>query len=144
MSRPCTSRWSVMHAVILVGTHGEIDVRTFVGENVLETTPGCAILSILGPHKGLGCLHIPEYSAVLNPLAPHGTPFSWAVTVRTAGVVEVGWKVRIVCHDRPLARGNRSKVKGVESKTSRQSLIQLGVCVSCFESTGPTLDSNSR
>jgi hypothetical protein len=98
MPGPSASQWSILHVVVFVGIHREIYVRALVFENVLQTTPCCAILSVFGPHKGFRCFHVPEYSAVLDPIASDGTPFSGTVMMRAAGLIEMSCKVGMICH----------------------------------------------
>jgi hypothetical protein len=144
MVGPPPSTWSILHVVVLAAIHRQKHVWAFVAEDVLQTAPFCTILSVFGPHKGFRCLHIPEYSTVLYPLASNGAPFSCTVTMRTEGLFEKRWKVRRVCHGGLLVRWTRRKVNNDERKTCLRGLIRLGVWQSCFERSRPKLDSNSE
>jgi hypothetical protein len=52
MARPSSTRRSIVHAVVLFGIQGQVDIRAFVLKDVFEPAPGRAALPILGPNEG--------------------------------------------------------------------------------------------
>ena len=81
MARPTSPRWPIMHVVMLVGIEREIDIWPLVLENVFETTPSCAIPSVLWPNKGFRCLHVSKFATILQPFTSYGAELSWTVSV---------------------------------------------------------------
>lgn len=82
MVAPLGTRRPVVHVVELVGIDREIDIWTFVFDDVFESAPCRSVAAILGPDKGSGRLHIAERATILHPFSSNGTVFGWLVLVR--------------------------------------------------------------
>lgn len=56
MARPSSTRRPVVYVVVLLGIQGQVDIRAFVLQDVLEPAPGCAASPVLGPDESFRCL----------------------------------------------------------------------------------------